>query len=265
MNLRLFVFTLFLFSTPFIYSQYKVIGMLKAQKNNPSKTPPGTIFINDSLYIDKTPVTNIMYLEFLNSLENFWSLEKHDLIKKLPKYGINDTILQKKWPIRDVNLYINMSINEGYVLNKTLKIRNYLFHPTYTHFPVLQITKEQAEMFCKWRTDMVMLLWAAYSKTKDERSLFPKKIKYRIPTKQECQYAITFFKQVNKFEASKKTKRPPYKFNIKNHKADDKFFIYNISEYTLNGVPIGENWKNKSSKNGPNDYTGFRCICEIER
>jgi len=50
---RLIIITLFLCS------------IVQAQEN--SQTPPGTIKVSDSLFIDKIPVTNKMYIKFMNS------------------------------------------------------------------------------------------------------------------------------------------------------------------------------------------------------
>lgn len=51
---------------------------LNAQENIDIVNPPGTIKLNDSLYIDKTPVTNLMFLEYLTA-KNF--LKKKDTIR----------------------------------------------------------------------------------------------------------------------------------------------------------------------------------------
>src|SRR5690606_1299263 len=55
-------------------------------------SPPGTIKLNDSLYIDVAPVDNIMYLEFLHGYNSFWSEKTHDSLAKLPNFGLKNSI-----------------------------------------------------------------------------------------------------------------------------------------------------------------------------
>lgn len=121
--------------------------------------PPGTIAINDSLYIDKAPVNNVMYHEFLKSVNTFWNLSMHDSIKKIPTFNLPKKFYSNNSKINKNNeLYGKMNLNNNSTLINQITIDNYFNHPKYNYNPVLQISKEQAELFCKWRTDMVMLL-----------------------------------------------------------------------------------------------------------
>ena len=42
-----------------------VLGFHLTKAQNTIVNPPGTLKLNDSLFIDKTPVTNMMFIEYL--------------------------------------------------------------------------------------------------------------------------------------------------------------------------------------------------------
>ena len=209
------------------------------------ETPPGTIFLKDNLFIDKTPVTNIMFLEYLtvkdiirkkgfNSFSDFHKStdEKFDkLIILYPSYL--ETLNQK---------------------DSFLTKKNYFENTKYEYFPVLRITKEQAMDFCKWRTEMVLYSWVNKNKTINYN------INYRLPQEAEMNLAKEYFSQRNKFEFH--YGKNPTKF--KTDKNVNSFIIYNISEFTISENIFGNNWKNNSPTEFPNEITGFRCVCEIQ-
>ncbi len=209
------------------------------------ETPPGTIFLKDNLFIDKTPVTNIMFLEYLtvkditrkkgfNSFSDFHKStdEKFDkLIISYPSY------------LKTLN-------QKGSFLTK----KNYFENTKYEYSPVLRITKEQAMDFCKWRTEMVLYSWANKNKTINYN------INYRLPQEGEMNLAKEYFSQRNKFEFY--DGKNPTKF--KTDKNVNSFIIYNISEFTITENIFGNNWKNNSPTEFPNEITGFRCVCEIQ-
>ena len=73
-----------------------------------------------------------------------------------------------------------------------------------------------------------------------------------------------------KFGYSKKQKNDeipfsPYRliFHLNRKKNKAIFLKDNLSEYTLDSIPFGTNWKQETKVDEPNDYTGFRCVCEI--
>jgi len=187
--------------------------------------PPGTLKINDSLFMDKSPVTNIMYYEFLTELER-----------------TNPKVLET------MSIPTRLKI-EGY------SAKTYFFHPKYQYFPVLQITKYQAELYCKWRSDMAQLAWDAkypdYNKT----------LVYSLPTKLQYESAVKVFKGTNRFKAFEADN--PLKLKIKEH-PKKKFVTYNISEITQDDLFFGLNRKGISPTKLPNNDTGFRCICEVK-
>ncbi len=109
---------------------------IRTQYSLPNKfyvIPPGTIQISENLFVDKTEVCNFSYLEFY-----YWT-------KRV--YG--DSSEQ----IRDI--LIDETVWHDYK-NYTPLIVYYLHHPTYKNHPLVGITKKQAELYCKWRSDRVM-------------------------------------------------------------------------------------------------------------
>jgi len=214
--------------------------------------PPGTIKINDSLYIDSSPVTNFGFLEYLTSLEEINSLglestkeytahikaTKANLITVI-KYPSHLKILEKQ--------------------NNYLTKKRYFKNVKYQYFPVLTITKEQAIEFCEWRTEMVKLVW----KNKPEftiKNRLAEKIKYRLPTIIEYNKAAYAFGLKNKLKIQ--NKKSPLKF--KPSKSKTNFFVFNISEYSLSDAIFNSFNKEQSSEKYINEYMGFRCICEVK-
>lgn len=218
-------------------------------------TPPGTLKLNDSLYIDKTPVTNQMYREFLASLENFWSPEKHDSIIAYPKFNLDKKIRES---LENRNTFT--TVDRLMLKKKVFADKDYLFDTRYNNHPVLNISREEAEMFCLWRTDMVMLLWAYNSDNEEERSMFPSEVKYRLPKLEEYQEAVNFFSNRNKIEMTRE--KSPLRLKLKVNKPQT-FTLHRISEFTLGNSFFWENWRSEIPTGEPNDYTGFRCVCEV--
>src|SRR6056297_666795 len=120
--------------------------------------PMGTTTYNgktisvDAFIMQKTEVTNKQYREFLNSLKNNKELEKL-------KIAQIDTV---KW--RQDGKY-----NEPYV-------NFYHKHPAYDNYPVVNITREAAELYCEW-------LSQKWEKENDQN------VKFRLPTEYEWIYA----------------------------------------------------------------------------
>lgn len=215
------------------------------------EVPPGTSRITDNLYIDQVPVTNLMYLEFLRSADNFWSPEMHQTIKDLPKFGVTKNLQEdnkiQKGP-EGFDSYLSRPSNWE-------EIR----HPNNKYDPMVQITKREAELFCRWRTDMVMLRWATEAKTSAEREKFPEKIKYRLPTREEIEMAKIHFSERNEFEVMNENSPA----DLKSEEGQPKFMLYNLYEFTRDGL-YGASSEKATPVLFPNENTGFRCICEVE-
>ncbi len=175
------------------------LGCLVNTSHAQKEAPPGVIPLNDSLFIDEHPVSNINYAEFLWSIQQFWSPEKSDSLRKLPLFGLinsqglhtaKDTMY---WRLQHKAFIESMQIPKTpYTdLDMMLPLKTYITREKIRNIPVTGITYSQAAMYCKWRTDMVMLLYA--TKKAEERGNYYLHLKYRLPTEQEWKTA--FIKQ----------------------------------------------------------------------
>ena len=150
------------------------------QRRQKQYTPPGTVQINDTLFADRTEISNVGYREFL-----YW-LASHDSLKvesMLPDSLVwNDTIVSNENPFTQY----------------------YFRHPGFNTYPVVGISYEQALAFCEWRTLAVnYYIFCKENKCTKKSDFtglsFPIKVKYRLPTKQEWEMISSGKLEVKKF------------------------------------------------------------------
>lgn len=139
-----------------------------SQKNK-KHIPPGTVQINDTLFADKTEVTNIGWREYL------FYLSKTN--PTLVPASLPDTLVWGEDTLRS-------ALHEYY-----------LRHPMFNSYPVVGINYEQAVAFCKWRTFTANLAIYCRKKgfTNPEEHLsdsFPITFYYRLPTEKEWQMLV---------------------------------------------------------------------------
>lgn len=221
--------------------------------------PPGTIKINDSLYIDKGPVDNLMYLEFTGSVEKFWTYKLRDSLKKLELKNIDKSLLTGSLDLKQNEEIFRKVIEvEDLEIPGGVELYDYFNHPEYLYNPVIGISKEQAELYCTWRSDMVNLLWS----TEIDSGNYSK-VEYRLPTKEEYIRAKESFRKRNKLLVLKEDS--PLKINFEDLRKRENFVLYNIPEITA----TGKHYKFMAlpdDKPGSNaNYTFFRCICEVQK
>jgi formylglycine-generating enzyme required for sulfatase activity len=233
--------------------------------------PPGTVKVRENFYADITEVKNADYLEFL-----FWMKRKH---------GYSST--EYKGALPDTNLWIIFKPHQ-YL---------YLRDKTYRQYPVIGVSFEQAEAFCKWRTDMVNANIYAREKKLTflaldtlDMKLVAKIYEYRLPTKAE-------WEEIAAFDYDKKTKAKIEKEQKTNgnfldptrtKRNDVKTYtslpasyypnsigVYdifgNLSEYiSEKGIAKGGSWQTDQKEctvqkdftyDKPGNQLGFRCVC----
>lgn len=108
----------------------------------------------DSFYIYKYEVSNGEYLEFVNEL--------NQKDTTLSKQMLPDTLV---W--REKSSFLEPFVDY------------YLRHPAYSNYPVVGVTHEQAEFYCKWLTERYM---------KESKRKF-KNVEFKLPTLEQWTYA----------------------------------------------------------------------------
>lgn len=117
------------------------------------KTPPNTVWLLNNIYIDKTEICNIHWLEYLFYLTQ-------------DSAEIN---VKKAQP--DTSVWLS--------LGDTVRSRHYLTYPGYRYYPVVGISFEQAIRYCNWRSAVVN------NKLQQDSSQHNIFYQYRLPTEKE--------------------------------------------------------------------------------
>lgn len=257
----------------FVFSLFNVTQLL-SQKTK--LIPPGTVKVNDSLFVDETEVANVHWREWV---EAYLLNTKKDTISY--NRFLPDTLV---WENDH-----NFSLHEYYFK-----------HPSFNMYPVVGISYIQAVEYCKWRTYMVNLnLYIKEKKIKhvnlDSTYQFPIHIIYRLPTIDEWEliaksgidsntksfkkwknHASNFFHTKETFERADSINheiRPsPLKAYFQN-----KYGVYNIignvAELTSTiGIAKGGSFKHSLDESNylqqqfyskPEKWLGFRCVAII--
>lgn len=115
----------------YIEGGYMVMGNLVEDKLGTGGccTKPVTV---TSFYMDRTPITNLDYREYL------YDLQKSGLVEEYKAAMPNQQVLV-----------------EGFSCNDPLLEACYLEGPWFMYYPVVGVSWEQARQYCKWRTRKV--------------------------------------------------------------------------------------------------------------
>jgi formylglycine-generating enzyme required for sulfatase activity len=103
-------------------------------KKHKTFTPPGTVQINDTLYVDQKEISNLSWKEYENWTRNMFGANSPEHRATLPDTSV--------WLWGGMNS--NHPFQESYSLQKVFR-----------DHPVVGISCEQAQAFCKWRTERV--------------------------------------------------------------------------------------------------------------
>jgi hypothetical protein len=94
--------------------------------------PPGTAVLSENIYMDVVDIRNVDYLEYLH-----WTQKVHGSASEAYVRAYPDTAwLEKLTRLKGLS-------------------KDYLHSPAYRKFPVLGVSRNQAEAFCQWRSDRV--------------------------------------------------------------------------------------------------------------
>lgn len=253
-------------------TQYDVVRKIDKEH---SYSPPGTVWMKDSIYMDQCEIKNMDYLEYL-----IWQ-------------KTNDTVLYKK-ALPDTTVWngeSNFNYNEPYV-------QYYLRHPAYRNYPVVGVSYEQALDYCIWRTKRVKE-FIALKKHKNtiEETFGAKDFCYRLPTKEEWEYAAYAGNGRDYGFVSMQTADNSPNFNVKEvyllgyngesvdltvpvfYKKPNSFGLYNtignVAEMIMEkGISKGGSWNNSIREctikdsikyEKPRAWLGFRCVCVVTK
>lgn len=230
-------------------------------------TPPGTVQINDTLFADETEISNFSWHEYELWTKAIYGANSKEHLASLP-----DTLVWRE----------KQSHNEPYA-------QYYYRHPAYKHFPVVGISYEQAQAFCKWRTEHVksfLTLAKKFNYTNFE---------YRLPSKVEWEKIAEFtvhvlrnngknekgIYQLNCIHADTfNVNGPPYPDVTAPVKSYEKslFGLYNMlgnvaEMVSEKGICKGGGWRSMPEEcrvgkdleyTKANAWLGFRCVCVVK-
>jgi formylglycine-generating enzyme required for sulfatase activity len=279
--LFIFLFSAFSCSSPYKAWQKQVSKKVKthlAKKPN-LPTPPNTVWISDNLFMDKTEVVNLNYLEYLHYMSEDSSFQHYQ--NQIPTNGV---WMDKEVPFMDS---VKLSLSLGY-----------LEYEGYRFMPVVGVSYQQATNYCKWRSEIATQNFVS---TRESNYRF----EYRLPTEKEWEKAALSFIDTLNIENKKygfdTSIISPSVFNLsktlnrtKTNKSENEsthipptvyayaepttllglhHTIGNVAEMIAEeGISKGGSWlhvplqstiQERIRYKYPTSWLGFRCICEV--
>jgi len=132
------------------------------------KNAPGTVWLRNNLFMDETEICNLDYLEYLHWC---YRKDKEQYMKARP----------------DTACWLNSEFNYKCLVD------SYLRYVVNSRYPVVGVSYNQAQLYCKWRTDRVNEMAYYYEhhlkKLPDSGTVIPQRVIYRLPTSEEWEYA----------------------------------------------------------------------------
>jgi len=255
-------------------------SLLTGFKLKKDHIPSGMIAIDKTLFIDKTEVRNIDYMEYTHWIKQYKGENSVDYLKALPDTSQKIRVL----------FHGNNKIEE-------MKLVYYFWHPSHGNYPVVFITYEQAIDYCNWRADRINEnIYLQSNKSlivKELPANIPQIFKYRLPTKDEW---IRIAKQGIDLRHGKKLDKRNIKYkiieqimvtgnfletgqnipeNVDNgiHNKIGYYNLYgNVAEMSnIKGIALGGYYGEKLADyefekdykyDSPRAWLGFRCVAE---
>ena len=206
-------------------------GCASSKQSETKFNPPGTVRVNDTLFVDQTEVSNLYWREYLLSFET--RKDFPGLYNALP-----DTLVWTDTTDLSTKI-VDSAISSliGYTLNPLSEY--YFRHPGFNMHPLVGITHEQAVDFCIWRTHAANanIYWRENKINPKYDSVYniPIKFYYRLPTKEEWEMIAAGNMNVEQYPYGYKDV-----YTIKWKHRNDNF---NCNYYS----PEYENWRKKAS------------------
>ena len=259
------------------FASFLVFQIASAQSGvDYKKVLPGVVKITEGVYYDQFEITNVNWLEYM-----FWQFKNFG--------GRNSSAYEAALP--DTALW-----NED-GLKAEAYMKFYHRHPSYSAYPVVNVTWQQASDFCAWRTERVKE-WQLENAKKDE---VPYYFAYRLPTYKEFLLMYNDIAALPDFigEEGKRKDRGMVRYNQKREPSQyaevadesaasadvtapvksywpNSHEVYNIkgnvSEWLMEeNTHAGGSWKTpfaadeslKLMTDKASPAIGFRCVCEL--
>ena len=197
-----------------IFVSISIIAFSFTKKRKPF-IPPGTVQINDTLFADICEITNLAWQEY-----EFFIKSKYGALSKEHIASLPDTLCWRE----------KISYNEPYVIH-------YYRHIAYREFPVVGISYEQANAFCKWRTERVKSFLTIKKDFKNQN------FEYRLPNKVEWEMLAESSSQF--LSNNGKNEKGVYSLNFIRYNVAEGIKKYDCVVNSDVTAPVKSYWKNR--------------------
>jgi len=200
--------------------------------------PPNTVSVSNNVLIDKTPVNNLMVLEFMTAIKQLGDLKKDYFLLQVKKKDKDLAIYEKylsKWSSRKATLIREFETFENQKTGNNSTKGAHIRHYNNSSESIISFPKELAIAFCDWRSDAVNLLFEAEGT-----------VNYSLPMKNDLEDAYLYFIKQDNYRSTEAIER----MSREEVSKSNMFFTATQKELTLDEPQ-------------PSSYV-FRCKCTID-